>query len=61
MFASLTVENLAELGINAFGARKRLLYAINQLNAERSLSRPLLGKFSGSAAPGAERRPSSGW
>lgn len=61
MFASLTAENLTELGISAFGARKRLLLAITQLNAERSLARSSLGRFSGSAAPGAERRPSNGW
>lgn len=61
MFTTLTGENLVELGISAFGARKRLLYAINQLKAERSLLQQTFGKFSGSAAPGAERRPSAGW
>lgn len=34
MFAALTGEDLLELKINAFGARKRLLLAINQLKAE---------------------------
>lgn len=61
MFPSLTADNLVELGITAFGARKRLLFAINQLKWERGIEGPKLGKFSGSAAPGAERRPSNGW
>lgn len=34
MFASLTGEDLLELKIKAFGARKKLLLAINQLKAE---------------------------
>lgn len=55
IFATLTDENLVELGITAFGARKRILLAITKLNADRSI------KYSGSHAPGAERRPSSGW
>lgn len=33
-FALLTNEDLLELGINAFGARKRMLLAINQLKSE---------------------------
>lgn len=34
MFATLTGEDLLELKINTFGARKRLLWAINQLKTE---------------------------
>lgn len=34
MFATLNAEDLLELKINAFGARKRLLLAINQLKSE---------------------------
>lgn len=34
MFATLTGEDLRELKINALGARKKLLLAINQLKAE---------------------------
>lgn len=33
-FVTLTGDDLRELKINAFGARKRLLLAINQLKAE---------------------------
>ena len=58
MFASLTPENLSELGITAFGPRKKLLMAISTLNSNQIDITP---KFSGSAAPGAERRLSSDW
>lgn len=34
IFVTLNNEDLHELKINAFGARKRLLMAINQLKAE---------------------------
>lgn len=34
MFVTLTGDDLRELKITAFGARKRLLLAINQLKAE---------------------------
>lgn len=34
MFGKLTAEDLLKLKINTFGARKRLLFAIDQLNAE---------------------------
>lgn len=50
-FMTLTTLELAELGVMSFIERKRFLLAINQLKSER---------FSGSAAPGAERRPSTG-
>lgn len=54
VFLGLTDKELVEdLGINAFGARKRLLLAIQELK------RPQSTIFS--AAPGAERRPSAGW
>lgn len=60
MFSTLTPENLTTLGIQAFGARKKLLSAINQLNAAK-LNMNRSTKFSGSAAPGAERRISGDW
>lgn len=47
---ALTSQDLIQLGCK-LGERKRLLLAIRQLNSE---------KFAGSAAPGAERRPSHG-
>lgn len=60
LFSTLTPENLTTLGIQAFGARKKLLMAISQLNASKlNMSRPT--RFSGSAAPGAERRISGDW
>lgn len=34
MFATLTAEDLLELKINAFGARKRLILAINSLKSD---------------------------
>ena len=34
MFTTLTGEDLLELNIKAFGARKKLLLAINQLKSE---------------------------
>ncbi|XP_030382478.1 protein bicaudal C [Scaptodrosophila lebanonensis] len=65
IFTTLTEENLMELGITAFGARKKLLGAIYTLTNDTasngmpsSSSSP---RFSGSAAPGAERRPSNQW
>ncbi|XP_037024571.1 protein bicaudal C isoform X1 [Bradysia coprophila] len=60
IFATLTPENLTTLGIQAFGARKKLLMAINQLNASK-LNVNRSTRFSGSAAPGAERRISGDW
>lgn len=57
----MTAENLAAIGISAFGSRKRMLFAIKQLNSERAMARSSFGRFFGSAAPGAERRPSMGW
>lgn len=50
-FLTLTSHDLLELGVKPFYERKRLLLAIGQLKSER---------FAGSAAPGAERRPSNG-
>lgn len=52
MFVTLTANELAEMGVEKFVDKKRLLMAIDQLKTER---------FAGSAAPGAERRPSMGW
>lgn len=60
VFATLTPDNLTTLGIQAFGARKKLLMAINQLN-ESNARMNRSTKFSGSAAPGAERRSSGNW
>lgn len=60
LFSTLTPENLTTLGIQAFGARKKLLMAIHQLNASK-LSMNRSTRFSGSAAPGAERRISGDW
>lgn len=85
IFTMLTEEHLMELGVTAFGARKKLLAAIhllqandvaNSLNMASGLSNNTSGssatgtsanggnnsaRFSGSAAPGAERRPSNQW
>lgn len=51
-FKMLTANDLKQLGVQAFAERKRIIIAINQLKS---------GKFSGSVAVGAERRPSMGW
>ncbi|XP_037911296.1 protein bicaudal C isoform X2 [Hermetia illucens] len=65
MFSTLTEDNLIELGITAFGARKKLLVAIHTLAVANSTGCSLnpnsSPRFSGSAAPGAERRTSSAW
>ncbi|XP_036321966.1 protein bicaudal C [Rhagoletis pomonella] len=72
MFTTLTEDNLLELGITAFGARRKLLLAINTLQANDATNAgmPIASapqsnnsspRFSGSAAPGAERRPSNQW
>ena len=70
MFTTLTEDNLMELGITAFGARKKLLLAIHTLLANEASSSSMPSssfantsspRFSGSAAPGAERRPSNQW
>lgn len=51
-FKMLTSNDLKQLGVQTFAERKRIIIAINQLKS---------GKFSGSVAVGAERRPSMGW
>ncbi|KAH8410233.1 hypothetical protein KR009_009391 [Drosophila setifemur] len=71
VFTTLTEENLMELGIAAFGARKKLLAAIHTLLANEAACSNMPSssssqnsqspRFSGSAAPGAERRPSNQW
>lgn len=69
MFMTLTEENLMELGITAFGARKKMLVAIHTLQANEATTSTMpqtssnasSPRFSGSAAPGAERRPSNQW
>ncbi|CAH0564702.1 unnamed protein product [Brassicogethes aeneus] len=49
-FASLNDRDLVEIGVNAFGARRKMLLAISELNKRSN-------QFS--AAPGAERKSSS--
>lgn len=67
MFTTLTEDDLIQMGITAFGARKKLLVAIHtmQANEVANLCMPSSSnsspRFSGSAAPGAERRTSNGW
>ena len=67
MFSTLTEENLIELGITAFGARKKIMVAVLTLQANESINNAMGSplnvspRFSGSAAPGAERRTSNGW
>ncbi|XP_017024010.1 protein bicaudal C [Drosophila kikkawai] len=71
VFTTLTEENMMELGITAFGARKKLLAAIHTLLANEAACSSMPSssssqnssspRFSGSAAPGAERRPSNQW
>ncbi|KAH8325023.1 hypothetical protein KR074_001917 [Drosophila pseudoananassae] len=71
VFTTLTEENMMELGIAAFGARKKLLAAIHTLLASEAACSSMPSssssqnssspRFSGSAAPGAERRPSNQW
>lgn len=61
-FQNLTDENLVNIGVKALGARKKLLLAIHQLRNQYDILRQQsLRRFSGSAAPGAERRPSTFW
>lgn len=61
-FQSLTAEDLTDVGVMALGSRKKLLLAVHQLRAEHDLLRDQsFRRFSGSAAPGAERRPSIFW
>ncbi|XP_050295562.1 protein bicaudal C-like [Anthonomus grandis grandis] len=50
MFSTLTDKDLVEIGISAFGTRRRMVLAITEINKKNS---PF------SAAPGAERRHSS--
>lgn len=51
-FPSLTEKDLIELGVTAWGARRKIGLMISELNKRSS-------PFSGSAAPGAERKISS--
>lgn len=69
MFTTLTEENIMEMGITAFGPRKKMLTAIHTLQANEAVTSTMppassnasSPRFSGSAAPGAERRPSNQW
>ncbi|KAK9505694.1 hypothetical protein O3M35_009686 [Rhynocoris fuscipes] len=51
-FRTLTENDLKEIGISAFGARRKIMLSIAELNRERN-------PIKGSAAPGAERKSSS--
>ncbi|XP_070520404.1 protein bicaudal C isoform X6 [Cardiocondyla obscurior] len=51
-FPSLTEKDLCEIGITAWGARRKIMLLISEMNKRTS-------PFSGSAAPGAERKSSS--
>ncbi|GAB1866886.1 Protein bicaudal C like protein 1-B [Camponotus japonicus] len=51
-FHSLTEKDLCEIGITAWGARRKILLLISDMNKRTS-------PFSGSAAPGAERKAST--
>lgn len=48
-FASLSEADLVEIGITAFGARRKMLLTVAELNKRQTA-------FNGSAAPGAERK-----
>ncbi|XP_025156044.1 protein bicaudal C homolog 1 isoform X4 [Harpegnathos saltator] len=52
-FPSLTEKDLCEIGITAWGARRKIMLLISEMN-KRTVS-----PFSGSAAPGAERKAST--
>ncbi|XP_053675629.1 protein bicaudal C [Anopheles nili] len=73
VFQTLTDQDLLNLDIKPLGARRRILMAIHDLGARQGSSAlfgssvlspsalpSALSRFSGSAAPGAERRSSSG-
>lgn len=61
VFFTLSDEDLIKLGIKALGARRRILMAICEMsfkNKQDSFSKNTAA-FSGSVAPGAERRGST--
>lgn len=58
VFPTLTDDDLLNLGIRTLGARRRILMAVYDVANRQSRGSQLL--FSGSAAPGAERRGSTG-
>lgn len=70
VFQTLTDQDLLNLDIRPLGARRRILMAIHDLytrqhgnpfaNMSPASSSSSMSRFSGSAAPGAERRTSSG-
>lgn len=66
VFATLTETDLLNLGIRTLGARRRILIAVQEVAARQCRQQqppPSFGStsvFSGSAAPGAERRGSTG-
>ncbi|XP_012263434.2 protein bicaudal C isoform X1 [Athalia rosae] len=51
-FSSLTEKDLYEIGVTAWGARRKIMLMISEINKRSS-------PFSGSAAPGAERKTSA--
>lgn len=60
VFLTLTDDDLLSLGIRTLGARRRILMAARETVMRKNMAagaNPLL--FSGSAAPGAERRGSA--
>ena len=72
VFPTLTEQDLINLGVKPLGARRRILMAIQDLASRQNLEKILQHQqqqsqndvfssptiFSGSAAPGAERRSS---
>jgi hypothetical protein len=59
VFPTLTDQDLINLGIKPLGARRRILMAVHDYSVRKRIS-PSSSRFSGSAAPGAERRTSNG-
>uniref|UniRef100_A0A336LJF4 CSON006372 protein n=1 Tax=Culicoides sonorensis TaxID=179676 RepID=A0A336LJF4_CULSO len=62
VFATLTDNDLLNLGIRTLGARRRILMAVHEvaLRQQKMSTISSTSVFSGSAAPGAERRGSTG-
>jgi protein bicaudal C len=69
VFPTLNDQDLINIGIKPLGARRKILMAIrneldrqkiNLANCSPASSSSSMSRFSGSAAPGAERRSSSG-
>lgn len=56
VFPTLTDQDLINLGVRPLGARRKILMAVAAHQSQITTG----SRFSGSAAPGAERRTSSG-